>query len=293
MDHLETYYQAIVGDLGRIKATETAKIREAGRLIAESIAKGRLLHVFGTGGHSYIAGEEIFWRAGGLVPVNAILEPGVSLSFGARRSTKVERASGWVKGVLDTYGLQAGDVILVVNANGINSATIDAAMDAKERGLTVIAVTSPECSKGIPAGHPARHPSNKDLYRIADLYIDDKVPVGEALVTIRGLRSEGRPWFHHHQCLHPALHRHCCRGAFGQAGCQTARLEERQCPRRRRGQPPILRRLRRARQAPVGDDGRHRHRYASLYTTLAPSRLTLARKNLGEVISPREAAAAR
>ena len=69
-----------------------------------------------------------------------------------------------MKGVLDTYGLQAGDVIMVVNANGINSATIDAAMEAKQRGLTVIAITSPECSKGIPAGHPARHPSNKDLY---------------------------------------------------------------------------------------------------------------------------------
>ncbi len=193
MDPLETYYQAILDSLGRIKTTETSKIREAGRLIGESLAKGRLLHVFGTGGHSYIAGEEIFYRAGGLVPVNAILEPGVSLAYGAIRSTKVERAAGWVKGVLDTYSLQPGDVIVVVNANGINAATIDAALEAKQRGLTVIAVTSPECSKGIPPGHPARHPSNKDLYEVADLYIDDMVPVGEALVTVEGCDQKVAP----------------------------------------------------------------------------------------------------
>ncbi len=193
MEPLETYYQAVVDSLGRIRATEMGKIREAGRLIGESIAKGRLFHVVGTGGHSYIAAEEIFWRAGGLVPVNAILEPGISLSFGARRSTKVERAAGWMKGVLDTYGLQAGDVIIIANANGINSATIDAALEAKQRGLTVIAITSPECSKGIPHGHPARHPSNKDLYELADVYIDDIVPVGEALVTVKGCDQKVGP----------------------------------------------------------------------------------------------------
>jgi uncharacterized phosphosugar-binding protein len=193
MEPLEVYYEAVSESLSRIRATQMDKIREAGRLIAESIAKGRLLHVVGTGGHSYIASEEIFWRAGGLVPVNAILEPGVSLSFGARRSTVVERATGWMKGVMDTYGMLAGDVILIVNANGINSSTIDAAIHAKELGLTVIAITSPECSNGIPAGHPARHPTNKNLYELADLYVDDTVPVGEALVTIEGCDQKVGP----------------------------------------------------------------------------------------------------
>ncbi|MEW6232756.1 MAG: SIS domain-containing protein [Chloroflexota bacterium] len=193
MDPLESYYKAALETIERIRTEETEKIREAGRLIGESLAKGRVLHVFGTGGHSYIAGEEMFYRAGGLVPVNAILEPGVSLAFGAIRSTKVERTPGWVKGVLDTYALQAGDVILVVNANGVNSATIDAALEAKNRDLTVIAVTSPECSKAIPPGHPARHSSGKSLYEIADLFIDDKVPIGEALVTVEGCDQKVAP----------------------------------------------------------------------------------------------------
>ncbi len=193
MEPLESYYSAVLDSLEQIREKEMGKIREAGRLVGDSLAQGRLLHVFGTGGHSYIASEEVFYRAGGLVPVNAILEPGVSMAYGAVRSTKVERAAGWVKGVLDTYPLQPGDVMVVVNANGVNSATLEAALEAKTRGLTVIAVTSPECSKAIPAGHPARHPSGKSLYEVADLCIDDKVPVGEALVEVAGCDQKVGP----------------------------------------------------------------------------------------------------
>jgi len=186
MDPLESYYGAIGDTLQQIRRSETEKIRTAGRMIGESLARGRPLHVFGTGGHSYIAGEEVFYRAGGLVPVNAILDPGVSLAFGAVRSTKVERAPGWVAGVLDTYGLAAGDVLVVVNANGVNAATLDAALEAKTRGVRVIGITSPVCSRAIPPDHPARHPSRANLFEVADLFIDDKVPIGEALVTVEG-----------------------------------------------------------------------------------------------------------
>lgn len=193
MDPLESYYGAVLDTLEEIRRSETEKIRKAGRMIGDGLAKGRLFHVFGTGGHSYIAGEEIFYRAGGLVPVNAILDPGVSLAFGAVRSTKVERAPGWVKGVLDTYALAPGDVIVVVNANGVNSATIDAALEAKARGLTVIAVTSPTSSRAIPADHPARHPSRANLCEVADLCIDDKVPLGEALVMVTGCDEKVGP----------------------------------------------------------------------------------------------------
>jgi uncharacterized phosphosugar-binding protein len=193
MDPLDSYYAGVLEALERVRTEETEKIREAGRLIGDRLAQGRLLHVFGTGGHSYIAGEEVFYRAGGLVPVNAILDPGVSLAPGAIRSTKVERTPGYAKAVLDAYALEPGDVILVVNANGINSVTIDAALEAKERGLKVIALTSPECSRNIPAGHPARHPSDQDLCDVADLYIDSKVPVGEALVGIEGCDQKVAP----------------------------------------------------------------------------------------------------
>jgi len=193
MDPLQRYYEGICDTLLQIRASETETMRAAGRMIGESLARGRLLHVFGTGGHSYIAGEEVFYRAGGLVPVNAILDPGVSLAFGAVRSTKVERAPGWVKGVLETYALAAGDVLVVVNANGVNAATIDAALEAKARGLRVIGITSPVCSRAIPPDHAARHPSRANLFEVADLAIDAKVPLGEALVTVDGCTEKVGP----------------------------------------------------------------------------------------------------
>lgn len=193
MEPLETYYNGVLDTLKRVREEETDKIKEAGRLIGNSLAEGRLLHVFGPGGHSYIAGEEIFYRAGGLVPVNPILDPGVSLAEGAVRTTKIERTPGYAKAVLESYPLQAGDVILVVNANGVNSVAIEAALESKKRGLTVIAVTSPECSRNIPAGHPARHPSNQNLGDVADLCLDSKVPIGEALVAVEGCDQKVAP----------------------------------------------------------------------------------------------------
>lgn len=193
MDAVNAYYVAVKETLERIQAEETLKIKEAGRLIAESLAQDRLLHVLGTGAHSFIGAEEVFDRAGGLVQVDAMLDPGVSLIFGSARGSRVERTPGYAKAVLDSYPLQPGDVIIIVNANGINSLTIDAALEAKKRGLTVVAVTSPECSQGIPAGHPARHPSNRNLYEIADICLDSKTPTGEALVTIQGCDQKVAP----------------------------------------------------------------------------------------------------
>jgi uncharacterized phosphosugar-binding protein len=182
----QAYYEAIGNTLQRIHDEETEEIQKAGRLIGDSLAAGGLLHVFGTGGHSYIGGEEIFYRAGGLVPVNAILDLGVSLALGAVRSTRVERTPGYAKAILDVHPLKPGDVILVVNANGVNAVTIETALEARRRGLTVIAITSPACAAGIPAGHPARHPGNANLADVADLVLDSKTPLGEALVAVEG-----------------------------------------------------------------------------------------------------------
>jgi uncharacterized phosphosugar-binding protein len=193
MDPLEQYYEAVLDTLKRVHEEETEKIREAGRLVGDSLAEGRLLHVMGTGVHSYIGGEEIFYRAGGLVPVNAILDPGLSAQAGANRGTQIERTPGYAQAILKTYPLEPGDVILILNANGINAATIDAALYCKEKGLTVIAITSPECSRAIPAGHPARHPTNQNLCDVADLYIDSKTPLGEALITIEGCDQKVAP----------------------------------------------------------------------------------------------------
>ena len=50
--------------------------------IAENIENDKIIYVFGTG-HSYMAGLEMFFRAGGLGNVCAMLDPDVLVTFGA------------------------------------------------------------------------------------------------------------------------------------------------------------------------------------------------------------------
>ena len=75
------------------------------------------------------------WITFGLMHVSAILDEGTLLSNGALRSMAIERTPGYGKNVIDDYGLQECDLLIIVNAYGINAATIDAALEARRREL--------------------------------------------------------------------------------------------------------------------------------------------------------------
>ena len=64
---LMTQYSDVVIDAMRdIVKDERANILKAADLLSDNANSGRLIHVYGAGGHSSIAAMEIFWRAGGL-----------------------------------------------------------------------------------------------------------------------------------------------------------------------------------------------------------------------------------
>ena len=79
------------------------------------------------------------------------------------------------------------DLLILVNAYGINSALIDAAMAARERGVTLIGVSSREHADNTGPDHPARHPSKANVLDLVDIAVDTKVPVGDAVVTLAGV----------------------------------------------------------------------------------------------------------
>jgi uncharacterized phosphosugar-binding protein len=193
MNGTSRFYQAAAQVLETIRREEQGKISAAALILADQIVKGDLIHVFGSGGHSFIGAEEMFYRAGGLVPINPIFETGVSLPLGALRSTAVERTPGFMPGILQTYGLKAGQVMIIVNAYGINSASIDTALVCRKLGLKTIALTSPQIAMGLAPDHPSRHPSGKNLHEIVDLYIDTHVPMGDAAVELVGLKQKVGP----------------------------------------------------------------------------------------------------
>ncbi|MGI6326132.1 MAG: sugar isomerase domain-containing protein [Saccharofermentanales bacterium] len=171
---------------------EQESIKKAAETIAEAALQGRMVHVIGPGGHSNMGVEEILWRAGGLAFWNAILDPGTNLIHGAKRSNIIERTPGYAIGVLDAYrvGRERGEVIVIINAYGINSMTIDTVIECKKRGVKTIAVTSDSFARIVPAGQKSRHPSNKNLYEEADIYINNHLPVGDAIISVEGFDNK-------------------------------------------------------------------------------------------------------
>lgn len=191
---IKQYKESIIDIFNKIEG-EAENIQKAARLMADAIMRDELIHVIGTGGHSNMAAEELLWRAGGLAPINAVLDAGINLVHGAKRSNVVERCEGYAKAIFDSYkiGLKPGEVIIIVNAYGINALTIDTALEAKKRGMKIIAVTGSEFGKNVPAGAKARHSSNKNLYELADVWVNSYLPYGDAVVEIEGFAQKVAP----------------------------------------------------------------------------------------------------
>ena len=165
--------------LEKIRRTQLNTILKASKIISESMIKGGVLHLFGTG-HSHMIAEEPFFRAGGLAAVNTMLEP--SLLGKDTKSSLLERLEGYGRIIVDAARLSEKDVLIVVSVSGRNAVPIEVAMEAKKRKIPVIAITSMDYSKKIPS----RHSSGKHLCDVTDIVIDNCVPVGDAVLEIRG-----------------------------------------------------------------------------------------------------------
>ncbi|MBN9307455.1 MAG: sugar isomerase [Devosia sp. 67-54] len=181
------YFETTTALMRRILDEESEPLQQAASRLADQVAADRLIHIFGPGGHSNLASQEVFFRAGGLMHVSAILDEGTLLSNGALRSMAIERLPGYGKIVITNQELGEGDLLILANAYGINAALIDAALEAKRRGAFLIGVSSREHASKTSPDHPARHPTRQNLHDLVDIAIDTKVPIGDAVVQVPGM----------------------------------------------------------------------------------------------------------
>jgi uncharacterized phosphosugar-binding protein len=181
------YYEAITGVLGRIHSSELEKIAAAGARLADCIAAGGRVYLFGSG-HSVIPVMDVFPRYGSFVGFYPLYDPRLMWSNvvgpnGARELLWLERREGYIREFLQSYPIGPQDSLIVFSHGGLNAAPIEAALYARERGATVISVSSLQ-----NAATAARtHSSGKALPDVADIAIDNGVAPEDAQVDI------GRP----------------------------------------------------------------------------------------------------
>jgi len=185
----ERYLEMLAARIGQVRTTQREPMVQAAAAMAEAIATGGMIYVFGCG-HSAALSMDIFYRAGGLMLVQPIFDERVLLHYRPVTETSAwEREEGWAPEVFEKSGARAGDAMIVLSTSGRNGAPIDMALAAKSAGLTVIGVTSLAYAGSLPS----RHSSGKRLHEIADIVIDNHSAPGDAEVALPGLDQKVGP----------------------------------------------------------------------------------------------------
>jgi len=176
------YFDVIKEQLAQQFEEEGKQIELAASYCAESIKKGRVIHAFGCG-HSQIFPMEIFYRAGGLVPVNALLLPHLALFPKAKLSTLQERMEGFCGEYLALENTDSADTMIIASISGRNAGVVDMALAAGKIGMKVVALAS----RAFAGSTTSRHSSGKNLIDVADVVIDVKCVSGDAAMRMDGL----------------------------------------------------------------------------------------------------------
>jgi len=172
--------------MDRIEQTQLPNIRAAAEAMADSIGAGRWVHTFGCG-HATIPVEEMYPRIGGFVGFHPMVE--LPLTFftrivgemGVHQFVFLERVEVYGVDIMKGYNFDQRDSMWLFSHSGINNVNIDVALEAKKRGMKVIAYGSAAAAKG----KQTRHSSGKTIFEIADIVVDSCAPIEDASVPLK------------------------------------------------------------------------------------------------------------
>jgi len=175
---IDQFRTQITAVLDRIWSTQSDAIRRAAEMMAESVALGGLVHLFGSG-HSVLPVLDVFPRYGSFPVFHPLMDArlmwqNVLGSGGAKGLLWLERQSGYAKVLFENEPIRSGDVMVVFSHGGSNAVGIEVASESRSRGLRVVAVTSA---------------NGKKLAAVAEVTIDNCVPAEDALVKVEGWQA--------------------------------------------------------------------------------------------------------
>ena len=179
--------------LDRLVSSQPEAVERAAAIFADAIGGGGVVHVYDTG---HMLGHELVSRTGGLVGF-ARLAFGGNVSSGgaagrdpdpdpAAAAAATEALTGWA---LDQRVVRDGDALVVSSVSGVSTAVVALAMQARGRGIPVVAVTSVAFSSGLAP----KHPSGRRLLDVADVVLDDLAPHGDAFLDVPGAAARVVP----------------------------------------------------------------------------------------------------
>ena len=172
--------------MDRIEETQIENIHRAAEIMADSIDAGRWVHTFGCG-HATLPVEEMYPRIGGFVGFHPIIElpltffTNITGQMGVHQFIFLERVEGYGVEIMKGYNFDSNDCLWIFSHSGVNAVNIDVALEAKKRGMKVIAygsVTGAEGKKTL-------HSTGKTLFEIADVCVDTCAPPQDASVPLK------------------------------------------------------------------------------------------------------------
>ncbi|MEA4907373.1 MAG: SIS domain-containing protein [Anaerolineaceae bacterium] len=177
------FYQAIQAIQEQILSSQMELLETVAGHMADAIRQKKRIFIFGTG-HSHMLMEEAYYRAGGIPGAVPVFVSSLMLHGSAGLSSRMERVAGLAAPILDQYTPAAGELIFIYSNSGVNQLPVELALDAKSRGMIVVAVCSKEYAQVAPLSALKQR-----LCDVADYAIDNYGIPGDAVLAI-----EGCPW---------------------------------------------------------------------------------------------------
>ena len=186
---IDRYFSSIKDILANIQENQIEAMEAVSKLFTETIANGNTIFITGCS-HSSIFAQEVFYRAGGLMLINPIFLPGMTLdTIPITQTTRYENISGIGTAVLSESKLRKGDTLVIASISGRNIVPVEMALWAKENGINTVSLTSINYSKAVQS----RHSSGKRLFEATDFVLDVMCPKGDAVLEIDGLPEKTAP----------------------------------------------------------------------------------------------------